>query len=85
MNTASSVKVIIYQSRGEVSLVEKTIIDYVSTASFEPKKTKFKNFFYTRDITQLFNADATMHKSQFLFHKKCSPQTLMYNHFVLST
>ena len=69
MNTASSVKVIIHQSRGEVSLVEQAIIDYVSTASLEPKIKFLKNSkksFYKRDtITQLFSADA---KAEFQFY-----------------
>ena len=36
--TTISSSVIIHKSRGEVFLVEQDIIDYVSTAYFEPKR-----------------------------------------------
>jgi hypothetical protein len=58
--------VIIHKSRSEVSVVEQDTIEYVSTAYFEPKKRKKKedksNFFYKRDIMQVFSADATIFK-----------------------
>ena len=40
MNWIARTKVSAHKSRGEVSLVEKAINDYVSTAYCEPKKLK---------------------------------------------
>jgi hypothetical protein len=37
-----TIKVIIDKSRGELPLLEQDTIDYVSTAYFEPKKSKIK-------------------------------------------
>ena len=43
-------KVIIDKSRGEVSLVEQDIIDYVSTAYFDPRKNSNSIFFFLLTI-----------------------------------
>ena len=50
-------KVVIHKSCSEVSLLEQDIIDYVSTAYFQPKQNKT---FFKRDIMKLFSADATI-------------------------
>ena len=48
-------KSFIHKSRGEVSLVEQEIIDYVSTAYLQPPPKYFK-----LDVMQLLGADGTI-------------------------
>ena len=51
-------KVIMHKLRGELSLVKQNIIDYVSTAYFEPKN-QMKG-----DLIQLFCADDRISKKK---------------------
>ena len=56
----STYRVFIHKSRGEVSLVEQDIIDYVSTVYFEPKKNQKLIFIKEILNMQLFSGDATI-------------------------
>ena len=74
-------KVIIHKSHGEVSLVEQDTIENVSAAYL-----KFIIFFfaYKNRKKQPSKVAQNQSKSQFLFHKNCSPRDLvMYNDFEL--
>ena len=82
------VKVIIHKSRGEVSLVEQDTIEYVSRFFFKiffqlhfmqlfsADATLFKkkdSFFVYENMK---NRPQKLPKSQFMFHKNCSPRDL---------
>ena len=66
-------------SRGKVSLVEQDTIDYVSTAYFEPKKSK--------GYVMLFSADATIFKKNGPENMKIPPSKVARNqpNFFFST
>ena len=66
-------KVIIHKSRGEVFLVEQDIIDYVSTAYFEPKEVrKLIIFYFAHENMEKLPSKVAHNRSNFFF-QYCQP------------